>query len=81
MAFFRLSHGDMEGIKTREPMHSLFGYGSMAVGSVVVADHNAAGVLAIDLQRAVHSYGQATGKKFTTRKTIDKDAVVIKRIA
>lgn len=81
MTFFRLSRGAFEDIEASEPMHTQFGYGTMAVGAVIVADYRAAGLPAIKLQRAVHSYAQAVGKKFTTRKTLDKDAVVIKRVA
>jgi len=81
MQFYRLTRGSMDEAPRPEPRHISLGYGLIHVDSVVVVDYRAARIKADEVQRAVHSYANLTGKRFKTCKTVDKDRLIIKRIA
>ena len=81
MTFYKLTRGTMDEPEVTIPRHIEFGFGLLHVGGVLVVDYRSAGLKPIELQRAVHSYAQACNKQFKTGKTIDKDRLIIKRIA
>lgn len=82
MIFYKLTRGTMDEHKDDlQPAHIRFGFGFLHVDGVMVCDYQSAGLKKLDLQRSVHAYSQATGRKFSTATTIDGDALIVKRTA
>lgn len=81
MQLYRLTRGSMDEAPRPEPRHIALGYGLLHVDSIVVVDYRTARMKAAEVQRAVHSYANITGKQFKTCKNVDKDRLIIKRTA
>lgn len=82
MTLYKLTRGTMDDSPTPKlPIHLELGFGLLHVDACMVIDCFRAGLSKNKVQVAIHSYGQATGKKFKTHSTLDDDdCITVKRI-